>query len=29
MKDILVIFGIVAVWFVLQKFILPSFGVRT
>jgi len=29
MKDILVIFGIVAVWIVLQKFILPSFGVRT
>jgi hypothetical protein len=29
MKDALVMFGIVAAWFVLQKFILPSFGVRT
>jgi hypothetical protein len=29
MKDFLIIFGIVAVWFVLQKFILPALGVRT
>jgi len=29
MKDYLVMFGIIAAWFVLQKFILPSLGVRT
>jgi len=29
MKDILVMFAVVAVWFVLQKYILPSLGVRT
>jgi hypothetical protein len=29
MKDTLVILGIFAAWFVLQKFILPAFGVRT
>jgi hypothetical protein len=29
MKDILLMFAIVAAWFVLQKYILPSLGVRT
>jgi hypothetical protein len=29
MKDTLIILGIVAVWFVMQKFILPALGVRT
>ena len=29
MNDTLVILGIVAAWFVLQKFILPALGVRT
>ncbi len=29
MKDILIMIAIVAAWFVLQKYILPAFGVRT
>lgn len=29
MKEVLFMFAIVAAWFVLQKFILPAFGVRT
>ena len=29
MKDILIMLAIVAVWFVLQKYILPVFGVST
>jgi len=29
MKDILIMFAVIAAWFVLQKYILPSFGVRT
>lgn len=29
MKDILLMFALVAAWFVLQKYILPSLGVRT
>ncbi len=29
MKDILIMFAIVVVWFVLQKYIFPALGVRT
>jgi len=29
MKDILILLAIVAAWFVLQKYILPVFGVST
>lgn len=29
MKDILFMVGILVFWVVLQKYILPSFGVRT
>jgi hypothetical protein len=29
MNNILLIIGIVAVWFVLQKYILPRFGIST
>lgn len=29
MNDILILLAIVAAWFVLQKYILPAFGVRT
>jgi len=29
MKEILIMIAIVAAWFVLQKYILPAFGVRT
>lgn len=29
MKDILIMFAIVAVWFMLQKYILPALGVST
>jgi len=29
MKDILLMFGIVAAWFVLQKYIFPALGVRS
>lgn len=29
MKDVLIMIGIVAVWVVLQKYILPRFGVPT
>ena len=29
MKDILVMIGIVVIWVVLQKYILPRFGVST
>ncbi len=29
MKDLLLVLGIVAVWIVLQKYILPRFGVST
>ena len=29
MKEILIMFAVIAAWFVLQKYILPAFGVRT
>ena len=29
MKDILLMFALVAAWFLLQKYILPFLGVRT
>jgi uncharacterized membrane protein len=29
MKEILVMIAVIAAWFVLQKYILPAFGVRT
>jgi hypothetical protein len=29
MENILLLIGIVAVWFVLQKYILPRFGIST
>ena len=29
MEDILIILGVLAVWFVLNKWILPMLGVRT
>ena len=29
MRDVLIMIGIVVVWVVLQKFILPHFGVST
>jgi hypothetical protein len=29
MKDILIIVAIVVVWFVLNRYILPRFGVQT
>jgi hypothetical protein len=29
MKDILVMVGILVIWVVLQKYILPRFGVQT
>jgi hypothetical protein len=29
MKDLLLVLAIVAVWFVLQKYILPRLGVST
>jgi len=29
MKDFLILIGIVVLWIVLQKFILPHFGVST
>lgn len=29
MKDILIIIAIVAVWFVLNRYILPKMGVQT
>jgi len=29
MNDVLILVAIVAAWFVLQKYILPAFGVRT
>ena len=29
MKDLLIIIGIVVVWFVLNRYILPKMGVQT
>ena len=29
MKDILILLGIIGVWFVLQAYILPKIGIRT
>jgi len=29
MKDVLLMFAIVAAWFVLQKYIFPALGVRS
>ncbi|SNB45709.1 hypothetical protein SAMN06269301_1137 [Geobacter sp. DSM 9736] len=29
MKDLLVMFGILAVWIILQKYVLPRLGVPT
>jgi len=29
MNDILILLAIVAAWFILNKYILPRFGVRT
>ncbi len=29
MNEIMILVAIVAAWFVLQKYILPAFGVRT
>lgn len=29
MKDVLIMIGVVVAWVVLQKFILPHFGVST
>jgi len=29
MKDLLVFFGILVVWFVLNAWVLPRFGVKT
>jgi hypothetical protein len=29
MKDIIIILGIFAVWFLLQAYILPKFGIST
>jgi hypothetical protein len=29
MRDILIMLGIVAVWFLLQSYILPRLGVKT
>jgi hypothetical protein len=29
MEDILIILAVLAVWFVLNKWILPRFGIRT
>ena len=29
MKDLLLLFGIVAAWYVLNRFILPRLGVQT
>jgi hypothetical protein len=29
MKSVLLVIGIVVIWFVLQKYILPRFGVST
>jgi hypothetical protein len=29
MRDVLIILGIVAVWFLLQGYILPKLGVKT
>lgn len=29
MKDLLIVIGIIALWFVLRKYLLPFFGVRT
>jgi hypothetical protein len=29
MRDVLIILGIVAIWFLLQGYILPKLGVKT
>ena len=29
MKDLLILVGVIVLWFVLQKYILPYFGVPT
>jgi len=29
MKDLMILIGVVVLWFVLQKYILPYFGVPT
>ena len=29
MKSVLLVIGLVVIWFVLQKYILPRFGVST